>query len=71
MLQNAISSAARSDQIRSLVNDLDERIRQHGVDVPAFEHWRRWALSEAEAIDPKARSLAHLTEWFEKFRLDH
>ena len=71
LLQNAISNAARSDQIRSLVHDLDERIGPHGVDVPAFEHWRSWALSEAVAIDPKGRSLAHLNEWFEKFRLEH
>lgn len=71
LLQNAISDAARSDQIRSLVQSLDERIGPHGKDVPAFEHWRSWALSEAEAIDPRVASLAHLNEWFEKFRLHH
>lgn len=71
LLQNAISDAARSDQIPSLVQSLDERIGPHGKDVPAFEQGRSWALSEAEALDPRVASLAHLNEWIEKFRLHH
>jgi hypothetical protein len=71
LLQNAISSTARSDEIRSLVQALDERIGPRLGEVPAFEHWRSWALSEAEAIDPRVRSVAHLNKWFEKFRLNH
>lgn len=69
LLHNAISNAARSDQIRSLVRALDGRIGLCMEEVPAFEHWRSWAMSEAEANDPEARSLAHLNDWFEKFRL--
>ena len=29
-----------------------------------------WALSEGEAIDPRARLLAELNIWFDEFRLD-
>lgn len=71
LLHNAMSDTARSDQIRSLVQALDERIGPRLDEVPAFAHWRSWALSEAESIDPRARSLAHLNEWLEKFRLVH
>ena len=71
LLRNALGSAARSDEIRSLVRALDERFRPRMEAVPAFELWRNWALSEAEAIDPRTQSFAHLNEWLEKFRLDH
>ena len=69
LLDNAISSAARSDQIRSLIQALEKRIGLRTEETPAFEHWRSWALAEAEAIDPRSRSLAHLNGWFRKFRL--
>jgi len=70
LLNHAISNVPRSDQIRALIGALDERIGSHSNEVPAFEHWRSWAPSQAEAIDPRARSLTHLNEWFEKFRLN-
>ena len=70
LLNDAISNVARSDQIRALIGALDERIGSQSNEVPAFQHWRSWALSQAAAIDPRARSLTHLNEWFEKFRLN-
>jgi hypothetical protein len=70
LMAQAISDADRSDGIRSLVRALDERIGPHKDQVPEFDRWRAWALAEADSIDPRARSLAHLNEWFEKFRLD-
>jgi len=70
LLQDALNNAARSDQIRSLIKCLDDRFGVHTEEVPTFEPWRQWALAEAEAIDPRARSHAHLNEWFEKFRLE-
>jgi hypothetical protein len=70
-LNDAISNVARSDQIRALIGALDERIGSQSSEVPAFQHWRRWALSQAEAIDPRAQSLMQLNEWFEMFRLNY
>src|SRR6266446_6309208 len=60
LLQHAVGSAARSDEIRSLVRALDERISPRIEEVPAFEYWRSRALSEAETIDPQTQSLKHL-----------
>ncbi len=48
----------------------DERIGLRSNEVPTLEHWKSQALSQAEAIDPRARSPTHLNEWFEKFRLN-
>lgn len=70
LMEQAISNAARSDGIRSLVQALDQRIGAHKDEVPGFDRWRAWALAQADAADPRARSLGHLNEWFEKFRLD-
>lgn len=69
LLEDALSRSVRSDAIRALVRDLEDRIGARAEQAPAFQHWRRWALAEADC-DPRAQSLAHLNEWFDKFRLD-
>ncbi len=70
LLHEAVTGAASSDQLRLLIRALDERLAPHTKAVPAFEHWRSWALVQAEIIDPRTKSLAQLNEWFEEFRLD-
>jgi hypothetical protein len=70
LLKDAVGNVNRSNEIRALVHALEERIGPHPEQVPGFERWRKWALSEAEVIDPRARSLAELNAWFNEFRLD-
>jgi hypothetical protein len=69
-LKDAVGNVDRSNEIRALVHALEERIGPHVEQVPGFDRWRKWALSEAEVIDPRARSLAELNEWFDEFRLE-
>ena len=70
LLKDAVGNVNRSNEIRALVHTLQGRIGPHLEKVPRFERWRKWALSEAELIDPKSRSLAELNAWFDEFRLD-
>lgn len=69
LLKDAVGNVNRSNEIRALIDCLEERIRPHLEQVPGFERWRKWALLEAEVIDPRARSLAELNTWFAEFRL--
>jgi hypothetical protein len=70
LLHDALSNVTRADQIRMLIQALDERMDSRAGDVPAFQHWRKWALVEANAVDPRLRTAEEWMNWVNQFQLD-
>jgi hypothetical protein len=69
LMDAAVHAIAWSDRIRELVSAFEERFERDKLDNPAFLNWRRWALMEADAIDPRMRSEDESFQWFGKFEL--
>ncbi len=67
-LLDAVTRMTQSDQIRSLVAQLDNKQMSKGKKAEGFERWSRWALQYADELDPRRMSIGHVEAWICKFK---
>lgn len=68
LLKRAVAAVQHADDIRELVAVLDARPGVH--EVPGWDTWRTWALSQAGEIDLRAYAPERLASWVAGFALD-
>ena len=68
-LMGATERMRKSDDIRELVRRLDERQTTKGKKAEGLDKWLRWALQQAEQLDPSVMSFKHLGVWARKRQL--
>jgi hypothetical protein len=70
LFDQAIDGLVRSDRIRSLATTLEERFANEDPQASAsIERWKRWALAQADQVDPRMRTAEQLTAWIAEFGL--
>ena len=70
LFDQAIDGLVRSDRIRSLARTLEERFANEDPQASAsIEQWKRWALAQADQVDPRMRTAEQLTAWIAEFGL--
>lgn len=65
----AISRIANAERLRSLIDAFDQKISASGHPVTGYEKWRRWAIQQANEIDPRSMSVEHIEQWISHFDL--
>jgi len=65
----AISRIANAERLRSLIDAFDQKISVSGHPVTGYEKWRRWAIQQANEIDPRSMSVEHIEQWISHFHL--
>lgn len=68
-IDEAISGMNKAEQLRSLVNELEQRMHGNGGEASVFARWRDWALEKADALDIRTKPVDALAEWVGSFRL--
>jgi hypothetical protein len=70
-LSKASLRIAEAERIRNLVASLDSQLKTKGTEIDGFEDWKRWALHQANMIDPRCISAEHFEQWIGSFQLGH
>jgi hypothetical protein len=68
LLRQAIERMQYADQIRKLINAVKDKAIAQG-DARELDHWAAWAVKQADAIDPLAKSREETEAWIQSFRL--
>ena len=68
LLRQAIERMQYADQIRKLINAVKEKASNQVVSKE-LDHWAAWAVEQADAIDPLAKSREKTETWIQSFRL--
>lgn len=69
LLRRAARGIARSDQIRALVHALEPRLAGMQGVANEFTRWKEWALTQADALDPRARGVDEVRAWLAQFAI--
>lgn len=68
-IDDAISGMTKADHLRSLANEVEQRIQPDGVHSPAFARWKKWMLEKADALDIRTKTADTLAEWVANFHI--
>jgi hypothetical protein len=68
LLRQAIERMQYADQIRKLINAVKDKAIAQG-DARELDRWAAWAVEQADAIDPLAKSREETEAWIQSFRL--
>ena len=68
LLRQAIERMQYADQIRNLINAIKDKAYNQG-DKRELGSWVDWAVEQADAIDPRAKSRVETKAWIQSFRL--
>jgi hypothetical protein len=68
LLRQAIERMQYADQIRKLINAVKDKAIAQG-DARELDRWAAWAVEQADAIDPLAKSREEIEVWIQSFRL--
>ena len=68
LLRLAIERMQYADQIRNLISKIKDKAIAQG-DARELDHWAKWAVEQADAIDPRTQSRESTKVWIQKFRL--
>jgi hypothetical protein len=68
LLSQAIERMQYADQIRKLINGVKEKSSNQVVSKE-LDRWAAWAVEQADAIDPLAKSREEIEVWIQSFRL--
>lgn len=70
LFDRALDGLVRSDRIRSLATAVEKTLANEGSQAGAsIERWKRWALAQADQVDPRMRTAEQLTEWIAEFAI--
>ncbi len=69
LLDVALDGRDRSDRLRTLVAEIEARLNAEEQADERFIAWKSWALSEADAQDPRKRTGQELLRWLDGFQL--
>jgi hypothetical protein len=65
----AVSRIANAERLRGLIDAFDQKISASGHPVTGYEKWRRWAIQQANEIDPRSMSVEHIEQWISHFHM--
>ena len=68
LLRQAIERMQYADQIRNLISAIKDKASNQVVSKE-LDRWAAWAVEQADAIDPLAKSREGIEAWIQKFKL--
>ena len=68
LLREATEQMRYADQIRNLIGAFKDKAISQGCTIE-LDNWAAWAIEQADAIDPLAKSREAIEAWIQRFKL--
>jgi hypothetical protein len=69
LMDQAVENMNRSDQIRSLITTLKDKVAHARRPIEGLDRWTGWASHHANVLDPRHMSVEGIEAWIKKFQL--